>query len=317
MKGKTIVVIGGLNIDICGFPFNKLIAKDSNPGKIKFSYGGVGHNIAQNLKNLKANVSFISIVGKDFFGNSALKNLKTCGLKAYVFTSANSPTSSYMSILEKNFDMACAVSSMSIYDELSVKLIKQKENIIKNADYIVCDTNLSQDLLNYITQTYRDKKICIDPVSTAKAMKVKNILPNIYIFKPNIYEACALSKITFKTKKDLPKIADFFIKKGVQKCFISLGQNGIFYADKNTKKLFIPKTQKIENATGAGDAFNSGLIFSYAYNNNNDIQKSIEFAHACAVMTLSCQDTLNPQLNQKNVKALMKKLGAIEETSIL
>jgi pseudouridine kinase len=47
-----IGIIGGINIDIEGAPFKKLKYQDSNPGKIRLSYGGVGRNIAENLARL-------------------------------------------------------------------------------------------------------------------------------------------------------------------------------------------------------------------------------------------------------------------------
>ena len=43
------VVCGGVNIDIGAHSFAPLRAKDSNPGKVELSLGGVGRNIAHNM----------------------------------------------------------------------------------------------------------------------------------------------------------------------------------------------------------------------------------------------------------------------------
>ena len=40
-----ITVIGGINIDIEGAPFEKLVYGDSNPGRVSMAFGGVGRNI--------------------------------------------------------------------------------------------------------------------------------------------------------------------------------------------------------------------------------------------------------------------------------
>ncbi len=42
MGNKTVVVIGAVNMDICGRPDKAPRMKDSNPGTVSFSPGGVG-----------------------------------------------------------------------------------------------------------------------------------------------------------------------------------------------------------------------------------------------------------------------------------
>jgi len=57
---KTICVIGGANIDLCGSSLEPLRNYDSNPGTISVSFGGVGRNIAQILALLDQKVRFVS-----------------------------------------------------------------------------------------------------------------------------------------------------------------------------------------------------------------------------------------------------------------
>ena len=47
--GSYAVVVGGVNVDIGGRSHAKLVAADSNPGKVSVSLGGVGRNIAHNM----------------------------------------------------------------------------------------------------------------------------------------------------------------------------------------------------------------------------------------------------------------------------
>ncbi|MCZ5545176.1 PfkB family carbohydrate kinase, partial [Escherichia coli] len=46
---EYIVTIGSANMDVAGYSHASLNYADSNPGKIKFTPGGVGRNIAHNL----------------------------------------------------------------------------------------------------------------------------------------------------------------------------------------------------------------------------------------------------------------------------
>ena len=52
MATKHIAVVGGMNMDIGGRPEGRLVARDSNPGAVTMRPGGVGHNIACDLRLL-------------------------------------------------------------------------------------------------------------------------------------------------------------------------------------------------------------------------------------------------------------------------
>ena len=44
-----VTVVGGVNMDIGGWPGEVLVMQDSNPGVVRMSLGGVGRNIAHNM----------------------------------------------------------------------------------------------------------------------------------------------------------------------------------------------------------------------------------------------------------------------------
>lgn len=68
MKQK-VVVVGGTNTDLAGESFSPIVGGDSNIGKVTFSPGGVGHNIALNLSLMGEDVTFITALGGDVFGS--------------------------------------------------------------------------------------------------------------------------------------------------------------------------------------------------------------------------------------------------------
>ena len=62
-------VVGAANIDIGGFPLGRLSLRDSNPGRITLSAGGVGRNIACNLARLGVETRLIAALGTDAFAD--------------------------------------------------------------------------------------------------------------------------------------------------------------------------------------------------------------------------------------------------------
>ena len=58
--GAYAVVVGGVNVDIGGASFAPLVGADSNPGKVSVTLGGVGRNIAHNLRLMGTDVRMMT-----------------------------------------------------------------------------------------------------------------------------------------------------------------------------------------------------------------------------------------------------------------
>ena len=79
-KNPYIVVIGGVNMDIFGHPDAPLVQKDSNPGHVSLSAGGVARNIAHNLALLGEDVKFISAFGEDAHAAQLAEGCRRVGM---------------------------------------------------------------------------------------------------------------------------------------------------------------------------------------------------------------------------------------------
>ena len=47
---NQVTVIGGVAFEICGIPKDICRLRNSNPGKVRITVSGIGHNIAKFLK---------------------------------------------------------------------------------------------------------------------------------------------------------------------------------------------------------------------------------------------------------------------------
>ena len=296
-----VVVIGGITVDIEGVPNNKLISKDSNPGEVNFSYGGVGKNIAQNMVKLDIDVSMLSAVGNDLYGESVLRYCKNEGIKVDdVLVLNNKSTAVYMSILDHERDMEIAIINMDTFDEITWKYIKEKEKKIIDADLVVIDTNMSKSLLDYIVNNYKDKKFFLDPVSTIKAEKAKESIGKFTIIKPNKIEAEKLSGIRITDNKSLEEAGKFFIKQGVENVFITLGKEGVYYHNCNSFGIVKLPMLEAVSATGAGDAFSAGVIYGYLH--GYDIKQMAVYGCAAASIALLDKETVSKNISIDAIK---------------
>ena len=297
-----ILVIGGSNIDIQGFPKEKLIQRDSNIGTVKMSLGGVGRNIAENCARLGVPTRLMSVIGDDPYGQKILKEAQAIGLNMQdtVVLSGES-TSTYLSILDETHDMAMAINHMDSIEKLTVDHIRAKRSIIEHAQLVVLDTNLSQAVLDHLLTQYPKTKFFVDTVSTKKAMKIKDHLKNIHTLKPNRMEAEVLTRSSEKTP-----LLELGSQLKCKRSFISLGSQGVQVFEGKTHLHFPTKPIEVVNATGAGDAFMAGLV--YAYLKGYDIKETCLTAMAASRLALSHPDTINPNLNEQSLHETLKEL---------
>ena len=120
------MVVGGVNVDIIGFPNATLLPRDSNPGRVKISLGGVGRNIAENLVKLGVYTRLISAIGDDIHGHKILDEARLIGLDMQDSLILQEPTSTYMAVLDEKGDMNVAISHMDAIEKISIDFIRQR-----------------------------------------------------------------------------------------------------------------------------------------------------------------------------------------------
>jgi pseudouridine kinase len=303
-----VCVIGGSNMDIQGFPSSELIYRDSNIGTVKMSLGGVGRNIAENLVRMGIQTRLISVIGDDVYGHKILEEARHIGLDmqdTLVLSGEN--TSTYLSILDHSMDMVLAISHMDICERMTVDYIKSKRHIIEHARLCILDTNLPIEVIEYIVTTFKDTVFFLDTVSSAKAKKVKSLLGYFHTIKPNRIEAEILTGIAIKDASDLPKAAAICHEKGVSQVFISLGDEGVYYSNKESSQILKAPNVPIVNATGAGDAFLAALALGHVMQMST--RESAQLAVAASIIALSHENTINPQMSEETLFEKVKELN--------
>lgn len=307
-NGSYVAILGGANMDIQGFPKEKLILHDSNVGEVKISLGGVGRNIGENLVKLGIDTKLISVVGDDLYGTKILEEANLVGLNMQdSLILKGEPTSTYLSILDESGDMAVAISNMGIYDRITVDFIKSKKHVIENSKVCVIDTNMPREVIEYVLTSNMSTDFFLDTVSSKKAERVKDLVGYFHTIKSNKLEAEILTGIEIKEEKDLKEASEYLHSKGVKRVFITLGAEGVFYSDNTTARRIKTPSVKVVNATGAGDAFIAALV--YAHLNGMDIDESARIAMTASIIALSHENTINPNMSIENINLKMKEIG--------
>jgi len=302
-----VAAIGGANIDIHGHSSGPLIERDSNPGNVRLAPGGVARNVAENLARLGVGVRFISAVGKDDHGELLLRLGREAGIDMEHVQQIDSvPTSTYLSVVDDSGDMYVAVSDMNIIDQFDAARLQASQDMLRKASLLVLDANLPDNVLAWLTTTFSDRPLFIDTVSTTKAVRIRPYLGAIHTLKTSRAEAEALTGLDAATESQLCEIAQSFHALGVERLFVTLGDQGVFFSANDEQSVIGPTSTvpDISNTGGAGDAFLAGLV--YAWLEAWELDKSVQFALAAAAVTLACGGTNNPDLSLATITALLE-----------
>ena len=298
--------IGGANVDIHGQSFSPIIMRDSNPGKLHLSVGGVMRNILDNLCRLGQPCELVSAVGDDVYGQMLRSACEELGIGTRgLITRAGHSSSSYISIMDSAGDMLVAMSDMRILTEMDEGFVADHLPLLNGAQLVVCDGNLSAPALEYLT-AHCTAPLYIDPVSTTWAKKLLPVLGRFDTIKPNRLEMEILAGMSISTEEDLEAACAKVLQTGVRRVFVSLGADGIYYKGPAGSIHKRSHTfDKMVNATGAGDATMAGIVrATLAGMAEPDV---IDFAMGAGLVAISGADTINPEMCEQAVYTMIKE----------
>lgn len=302
-SGNYAAVVGGVNVDICGRSFAPLVSADSNPGQVTTSMGGVGRNIAQNIRQLGREVRLLTAYGDDLNGESVSASCSQLGIDLrHALKIPGAATSTYLYLTDPDGEMALAVSDMAVCDQINRDYLAANLSVLNNAQAVVADTNIPEEALIYLAENC-EAPLFVDPVSTTKAKKLRSILPYIHTLKPNQLEAELLTGIKIENREDVEKAAQKLLELGVGRVFITRGAEGV-YAATEEQCLWHPILPgEMVNTTGCGDSFMGALV--WAWLEGLDLEQTAKAGLAASSITMESTQTINPILSADTLKQRM------------
>lgn len=304
MKLPYAAVLGGINLDICGRSQRKLIPEDSNPGMVTMSPGGVGRNIAHNLRLLSVETVFVTALGSDAWSHQAEEECRALGMNLdYAIHVPGGRISTYLFLTEPDGNMALALSDTAISAALTPAALEERLPVLNGAGAVVLDANLPADSIRFVAE-HCTVPLFADPVSVSKADKIRPVLGRLRMLKPNRIEASRLSGIEIRDEKSLLAAADALLETGLQRVVISLESHGALLAEGRERILLPCYPTKLVNVTGGGDAMMAALVYSDLA--GKSLKESGKYALAAASMAVSCGVTNNPELSVAALETILK-----------
>jgi ribokinase len=267
--------------------------------------GGKGSNQTVAAARAGADVTFISRLGKDAFGDNALAMYKAEGVQTRIPQDANASTGAAYIFLEE----ATGNNAIIVVPGAAGKIT-------------IADVDAAKDVLTscavFMTQLETPIAVALHALKMAKAAGAITIfnpapaasLPD-EIYKlcdyatPNESEASMLTGVAVTDLASARQAADILLSKGVGCALITLGgQGSLFHNAKQSIHIPIFNAGKVVDTTGAGDAFNGG--FAAALARGEKPEAAALFGSATAGISVTRQGTAPSMPQRAETEALLK-----------
>lgn len=146
----SVCVIGAASVDLAGHSESPVVMRDSNPGSLHVSWGGVGRNIAENLARLDVPVHLVTVLGDDIFSRQLQRHATDCGISMHARIVQDAVTPAYVCINDTNGELVVAVAAMKLLDQLDEGWVQENAQIIDGAGLCVIDANLGGELIGFM-----------------------------------------------------------------------------------------------------------------------------------------------------------------------
>ena len=243
--------------------------------------GGKGCNQAIAIARLGGNTNFISKIGKDVYGELALKTLEKNKISTEnIIQDGNQQTGVAGILVDQNTGKNAINVIVGAPSSLRINEIEKQINLIKRSKIFLTQLEVPKDVTLHCLKTAKENG-CITILNPAPASEIsKEFYNNIDFFTPNETEAEFYTGIKIASEKEAKQAADKLLNLGIKKVIITLGEKGLFYSDGKEETYLKASAVKAIDTTGAGDAFNGGLAFGLS--KEKPIKECLELANKVA-----------------------------------
>lgn len=263
---KKVTVFGSFVVDLMARTPHLPAAGETVKGTVfKMGPGGKGFNQGVAAHKAGADVTMVTKLGQDAFADIALNTMNELHMDTgRVLYSDTTETGCALIMVDENSSQNEIVVILGACNTITDQEVDSLEDLVGQSEYLLTQLETNVSSVERIVDTAYRKGVKVI-LNTAPVQPVSDeLLGKIDLITPNEVEAEILTGIRVDSEEAADKAADWFFSKGVKNVLITLGQRGV-YINTGEKKGIIP-AYKVDavDTTGAGDAFNGGLLAALA-----------------------------------------------------
>ena len=255
-----IIVVGSINTDMV-IGANKL----PKPGETLIGHkffmnpGGKGANQAVAAARMGGEVAMIANLGVDVFGDSAIAKLKEEGVNCEGITRDPDRPSGVAIINVDDTGENQIVVAPGANATLDTDLVSTALDRIPPSSIVLLQLEIPIESVVKAVEVCQQKgcRIMLDP-APAQVLP-ESVYKGTYLLTPNRNEAELLSGILISDRGSVTCAAEKLLMSGVTNVAITLGSQGVFFANAENKQFLEATSVSAVDTTAAGDCFNGAV----------------------------------------------------------
>lgn len=254
-------------------------------GTFLMNPGGKGANQAVAAARLGANVTLVTKLGKDIFGENAVEGLKKDHINTdHIFHDKTTPSGVALITVDANGQNNIVVASGANM-MLNVEDIYSIRHLFTACDLVLMQLEIPLPTIVACVAlcSQLHKPVIINPAPAA--FLDDELLKNLFLITPNEHEAEIVTGIAIRTDDDIKAAALYLKDKGVQNVVITLGAKGVYILNDDLDEFIAAPTVNAIDTTAAGDVFNGALASALAA--TVSWKEAIEFANKAAAISVT------------------------------
>ncbi len=285
-----VCVVGSSNLDLT-FRTPQL----PRPGEtlagslFHFGYGGKGGNQAVMAARLGAQVSLVSRVGRDPFGDQLLRNYRDEGIDT---THVRPDTDHYTgtaAIIVDDEARNCIIVVPGANEKLVPDDVRAAAGAIQRADVVVCQLEVPVESVLEAFQIAKAQGVrtILNPAPARPLPEALLRLSDICV--PNETEIEVLTGQSARTVKQAEKAAAALRRQGPATVIVTLGDRGALLVTNDSVESFAAVPVTAVDPSGAGDAFIGSLAVLLA--EGRPLAEAVRRSNAIAAFTVTRHGT--------------------------
>ena len=261
MNQPRILAVGGAHIDRRGQVAGVYVPGASNPGTMGEDVGGGAFNALRVAALRGAKAALMSVRGGDAAGDTVARAVANAGIEDLSVVFLDRTTPSYTALLDREGDVIAALADMGLYELAFPKQMRRSKlrEAIAEADAVLTDANLPDAALQRLVTTAGATPVHAIAISQAKAVRLRDVLPQLCCLYMNRREAGAL--VGVEPERPTIDVARMLRDLGLARAAISEGARPVIAFDETGMfAIDPPAPRRIADVTGAGDAVAGATI---------------------------------------------------------
>ncbi|MGF0237208.1 ribokinase [Rhodococcus sp. IEGM1300] len=281
-----VVVIGSLNMDLVTRAPRLPRGGETLIGhSFATVSGGKGANQAVAAARLGAQVAMVGCVGNDAYGEALRAALLDEQIDCRAVSTVEDSSGVALIVVDDNSQNAIVIVA-GANGAMTAEVIDRFDSVLQAADVIICQLEVPDATVGHAIKRSRElgKTVILNPAPASRPLPADWYGAIDYLI-PNESEAAALTGLPVDSLQTAEVAAAALVAKGAGKVIITLGAQGLLFANGVSVEHFPAPTVTAVDTTAAGDTFVGGFAAALACGESE--AQAIRFGQVAAALSVT------------------------------